>query len=128
MGIKQQNHTHTHTDIKCTAKNPPVICSRQKKKKDKSICASLPTGQPFRGTPCVYRKKTTLKDLHVLLHLHQVRCNCFKQGQRSILLFPLRCRVCTCQSAAPTIRVDLCRHNTQNCIGRYFLNATDFVF
>lgn len=35
--------------------------SAETKKKDKSICASLPTGQPFRGTPCAYRKKTTLK-------------------------------------------------------------------
>lgn len=59
LGIKQettQTHTRTHTYTECTAKNPLVICSRQKKKKDKSICTSFSTGQPFWGTPCAYRK------------------------------------------------------------------------
>lgn len=90
LGIKQettQTHTRTHTYTECTAKNPLVICSRQKKKKTSRYVRVFLLDSLFEA-PLVPIAKTYSKDLHVLLPLHQVGCKCFKQVWPYICFIP----------------------------------------
>lgn len=115
LGIKQettQTHTRTHTYTECTAKNPLVICSRQKKKKRQVDMYEFFYWTAFLRHPLCLSQKPTLKTCMCCYLCIKWDASALSRSDRTFVSFPLRCRVCTFQSAAPTNRVDLCRHNT----------------